>query len=76
MTTYVYKSTTGFPVNIDNYIITQTAKNLVGNTFYGWVGLREIAPEFRCVTSNTGVSTVHRIAGEAMYAGSQTVLAD
>ena len=56
--------------------ITQTAKNLVGNAFYGWVGLREIAPEFRCVTSNAGVSTVHRIAGEAMYAGSQVTLTD
>lgn len=61
---------------IPDLVMTQTSKNLVGNAFFGWIGLQEIAPEFRCVTTNSTINTVHRIAGEAMYAGSQTVLAD
>lgn len=61
---------------IPDLIMTQTAKNLVGSAFFGWIGLQEIAPEFRCMTTNSAVSTVHRIAGEALYVGSQMTLAD
>lgn len=61
---------------IPDLIMTQTAKNLVGNAFFGWIGLQEIVPEFRCMTTNSAINTIHRIAGEAMYAGSQMTLAD
>lgn len=40
---------------------------------YGYVGLTEVTPEWRCVTTNTGQNIVHRVAGESLFPGSPRI---